>query len=223
MYKVAIVEDDANIRAELKILLENALYDVILIEEFDQADDKLLKAEPDLVLLDVNLPNISGFQICTKLRKSSNVPIIFVTSRNTSMDELNCITLGGDDYIAKPYNAPVLLARIASILKRSKKDLANEAIQLMYKGLILDVPSATVKYKDQVLELSRNELKILYYLLKHTESFVPRAELIDYLWDNQVFIDDNALSVNVTRIRSKLNDIGMEDFIKTKRGLGYKI
>lgn len=224
MYKIMIVEDDVNIRMELKMILENALYETLLEEDFKDTAANIIKNNPDIVLLDVNLPNKSGLQIISELRKSCDIPVIFLTSRNSSMDELNCITLGGDDYITKPYNGPILLARISSLLKRvnKNKDSGDNNI-LTHKGVTLDVLSATVKYENEKIELSKNELKILFFLMKNKDKIAKRADIVDYLWDNQVFIDDNTLSVNVTRIRNKLNSIGVKDFIETKRGLGYKI
>lgn len=222
MYKIMIIEDEANIRVELKTILENALYNVVLIDKFENVVNQILGENPDIILLDVNLPNKSGLDICMDLRKTSDIPIIFVTSKNTSMDELNCITLGGDDYISKPYNPPILLARISSILKRTKKITENKNV-LTHKGVTLDVLNATVKYNDDYIELSKTEMKILYYLFLNKDKIVDRISLVEYLWDNQSFIDDNTLSVNITRIRNKLSEIGVEDFIETKRGLGYKI
>ena len=222
MYKIMIIEDEANIRVELKTILENALYNVVLIDKFENVVNQILGENPDIILLDVNLPNKSGLDICKDLRKTSDIPIIFVTSKNTSMDELNCITLGGDDYISKPYNPPILLARISSILKRTKKITENKNV-LTHKGVTLDVLNATVKYNDDYIELSKTEMKILYYLFLNKDKIVDRISLVEYLWDNQSFIDDNTLSVNITRIRNKLSEIGVENFIETKRGLGYKI
>ena len=225
MYKIMIVEDEVNIRMELKMILENALYETVLIEEFDQVVEQIKKSAPDIILMDVNLPNRSGLEICAELRKSSDIPIIFVTSRNKSMDELNCITLGGDDYVSKPYNVPILLARISSLLKRVKKineNNKNENI-ITHRGVTLNLLSATIKYKDSEVELSKNELKILYFLFNNKDKIIPRIEIVEYLWDNQLFIDDNTLSVNITRIRNKLQSIGVEDFIENKRRLGYKI
>lgn len=217
-----VIEDEANIRVELKTILENALYNVVLIDKFENVVNQILGENPDIILLDVNLPNKSGLDICMDLRKTSDIPIIFVTSKNTSMDELNCITLGGDDYISKPYNPPILLARISSILKRTKKITENKNV-LTHKGVTLDVLNATVKYNDDYIELSKTEMKILYYLFLNKDKIVDRISLVEYLWDNQSFIDDNTLSVNITRIRNKLSEIGVENFIETKRGLGYKI
>ena len=222
MYKIMIIEDEANIRIELKTILENALYNVVLVDKFENVVNQILGENPDIILLDVNLPNKSGLDICMDLRKTSDIPIIFVTSKNTSMDELNCITLGGDDYISKPYNPPILLARISSILKRTKKITENKNV-LTHKGVTLDVLNATVKYNDDYIELSKTEMKILYYLFLNKDKIVDRISLVEYLWDNQSFIDDNTLSVNITRIRNKLSEIGVENFIETKRGLGYKI
>ena len=222
MYKIMIIEDEANIRVELKTILENALYNVVLIDKFENVVNQILGENPDIILLDVNLPNKSGLDICMDLRKTSDIPIIFVTSKNTSMDELNCITLGGDDYISKPYNPPILLARISSILKRTKKITENKNV-LTHKGVTLDVLNATVKYNDDYIELSKTEMKILYYLFLNKDKIVDRISLVEYLWDNQSFIDDNTLSVNITRIRNKLSEIVVENFIETKRGLGYKI
>lgn len=223
MYKIMIVEDEENIRNELKVILENTLYETIVVEKFNDVAMQIIDRNPDLVLLDVNLPGESGLKICSDLRKTSGIPIIFVTSRNTSMDELNCITLGGDDYISKPYNAPILLARISALLKRVKKNIDSNENVFTHKGVRLEVLSAMIKYKEKAIEVSKNELKILYYLFQNKGKIVPRIDLVEYLWDNQVFIDDNTLSVNITRIRNKLQEIGVNDFIQTKRGLGYKI
>ncbi|WP_032122445.1 response regulator transcription factor [Clostridium amazonitimonense] len=223
MFKIIVVEDDLNIRTELNILLQNALYDVVVIENFENVDKQIIDSNGDIVLLDVNLPGKSGLEICRNIRNNSDIPIIFVTSNNTSMDELNCITMGGDDYVSKPYNVPVLLARIASILKRTKKGKDNNDTRLIYKEIVLDILAGTIKYKNEEVEMSKNELKILFYLFKHNGEIVKRADLIEYLWDNQIFIDDNTLSVNMTRIRGKLEKVGVKNFIETKRGLGYKI
>lgn len=222
MAKILIIEDDEIIREELSLLLHNAGYEIKEIRNFSNIVDQILAIAPDLLLLDMNLPHESGLQICAKLRQSSQVPIIFVTANNTSMDELNCILQGGDDYIAKPYQIPILLARIGAILKRTTL-VNHSAEQLICNGVILDMPSASIFYQGKQSELTKNEWKILCYLFKHQGHIVSRAELIDYLWDNEVFIDDNTLSVNITRIRNHLADLGVTDFIVTKRGMGYLI
>lgn len=225
MAKIYIVEDEETIRKELSLLLKNTGYEIAETKNFRDVTEQILEAAPDLVLLDVSLPGESGLQICAKLRQVSQIPIIFVTANNTSMDELNCIMQGGDDYIAKPYQTPILLARIGAVLKRSLPEVStaeNETGQLVCSGVILDMASATVSYNGKKAELTKNEWKILCYLFKHQGKIVSRSELIDYLWDNEVFIDDNTLSVNMTRIRSRLTGIGVDELIVTKRGLGYK-
>ncbi|WP_283684771.1 response regulator transcription factor [Parablautia sp. Marseille-Q6255] len=218
---ILIIEDDVSIRQELKQLLENALYDVSTLTEFTNYTECIKNIRPDLILLDVNLPNLSGFEVCQKIREQSNVPIIFVTSRTDSMDELNGMLKGGDDYITKPFVAPILLAHIAAVLKRTYKKEQQEKIT--YKGIELDMIRGRILYDGKCAELSKNELKIMHYLFTHAGEIVSRIELVENLWDQQIFIDDNALSVNMTRLRSKLETIGVQNFIETKRGMGYRI
>ncbi len=222
MYKIAIVEDDREIREELAILLKNAGYQINQINNFENVEQQILENEYDLILLDVNLPNINGYEICSKIRTKSKIPIIFVTSRNNSMDELNGIILGGDDYIEKPYNVPILLARIQNLLKRTYDREENES-RLEYKGIELDILKSQIYFQYKEIELTKTEIKTLYYLFKHSDKIVPRADIIDYLWDNEVYADDNSLSVIITRLREKLKEIGVENLIETKRGQGYKL
>lgn len=205
------------------MLLKNALYNVTALERFECAASDILEAAPDLVLLDLNLPGESGFDICTKVRAGSDIPIIFLTGRTDSADELNGMLRGGDDYITKPFHPPILLARIAAVLKRTKRDSKKEASVLRYKDVELHLAKGCVKSGGKSTELSKNEMKILHCLFCRQGEIVPRADMIEYLWDNQVFIDDNSLSVNMTRLRNKLDGIGVHDFIETKRGMGYRI
>lgn len=219
---IYIVEDDENIREELKLLLNTSGYEVCTTIDYKNAADDILSVNPDMVLLDVNLEGISGLTICDRLREKSDVPIIFVTGNNTSMDELNCIIRGGDDYISKPYQPPILLARIAALLKRTKKSTDKKSDTILECGNVRLDTSVALIYKDnKKAELTKNEMKILYYLFANKGKIISREELIDYLWDNDVFIDDNALSVNVTRIRNKLKELDEEKLIQTKRGMGY--
>ncbi len=220
---IVIVEDDAVIRQELKLLLENALYQVTALEDFSDVSSVVLSLETDLVLLDLNLPLESGFDICTKIRARSAVPVIFVTSRTDSMDELTGILKGGDDYITKPFQAPILLARIGAVLKRTQRQFEGEPARFVHKEVELDISRGTISFHGNQRELSKNELKIMHLLFKRKGQIVPRADMIEYLWDNQVFIDDNTLSVNITRIRGKLAEIGIEHLIETRRGMGYRI
>ncbi len=219
---ILIVEDESAIRQELKLLLENALYQVTALDDFTNVPEEVLSCSPNLVLLDLNLPGESGFDICSRIRASSEVPIIFVTSRTDSMDELTGLMKGGDDYITKPFHAPILLAHIAAVLKRTARG-GSEVTKLAHREAELDIARGSLSFRGQVVELTKNELKIMHYLFLNKEKIVSRANLIEYLWDNQVFIDDNTLSVNMTRIRTKLDRAGMHDFIRTRRGLGYYI
>lgn len=227
---IMVVEDEPAIRQELCQLLSNALYQVSAVEDFTDVAQTILDKEPNLVLLDLNLPVESGYDICTKIRKCSDVPIIFLTSRTDSMDELTGMLKGGDDYITKPFQPPILLARIAAVLKRSVKDKEEDKTAMVCGDLTLDLARGIVcrqasgTWEKAQVELTKNELKILNCLFQHKGQIVSRMDLIEYLWDQQVFIDDNALSVNMTRIRGKLKEIGIpQDYIKTKRGMGYYI
>lgn len=221
--KILIIEDEINIREELSQLLHNALYEVCTIHDFTDVAHQVFENNPDLILLDISLPGKDGLSVCTEIRAVSEVPIIFVTALASSMDELNGMLKGGDDYITKPYQPPILLARIAAVLKRSQKNQPEDSSRLEHNLITLDVAKSTISSPDQTTELTKNELQILYCLFCHKGEIVSRADLIECLWDNQIFIDDNTLSVNITRIRNKLKEIGIEEFIHTKRGMGYQI
>lgn len=221
--RIALIEDEPAIRQELTLLLQNALYEVTALRDFANAASAALAASPDLILLDIKLPGASGFDICTEVRAVSDVPILFLTSQTSAADELNGMLKGGDDYITKPFHPPILLARIAAVLKRTKKAGARELNKLEYKGVVLDIARGSIGYQGSHCELTKNEFKILHYLFQNTGRIIPRIELIEYLWDNQVFIDDNTLSVNMTRLRGKLEHLGVQNFVETKRGMGYRL
>lgn len=227
--QIVIVEDDKGIRKELKQLLENAFYEVKMIEVFENVAGQIcsMNPVPDLILLDLNLPGEDGFDICARLREHSDIPIIFLTSRTDSMDELTGILKGADDYITKPFNSPILLARIGVVLKRTTDRNAEKsrenALNIEYKNVILNIAGGYIEHDGKRADLTKNELKILHLLYQKKGEIVPRLDMIEYLWDNEVFIDDNTLSVNVTRLRGKLAEIGVKDFIETKRGMGYRI
>lgn len=228
MHHILIVEDDPDIRQELKVLLENALYRVSCIEKFTDVDVQIADSGADLILLDVNLPGPDGMAVCRRLRERVSTPVIFVTSRNDAMDELNGMLMGGDDYVTKPYHAPILLARIAAVLKRTGgaaqkpgEENGQDPHRFLCGGCGLNLLTGTVEFKGKSEELTRNELRICYYLFSHKNEIVSRADLIEDLWENQIFVDDNTLSVNMTRIRNKLRNIGVEDLITTRRGQGY--
>ena len=221
--KILIIEDEAVIRRELKILLENAMYEVAVLTEFHHILPQIAEQSPDLILLDINLPGCSGFNLCTQIRGEMGVPVIFPTSRTDSMDELNGILKGGDDYITKPYQAPILLARIGAVLKRTMGGRLKEQTQFVHKDVRLDIAGCVLTCRDKQAELTKAEMKILYRLFKRPGEYVSRTDLIEYLWENKIFIDDNTLSVHMTRIREKLKAIGVHELIVTKRGLGYRI
>ena len=221
MQKIMIVEDDQAIREELALLLENEGYAPIVGEDFSTILEQAGRECPDLVLLDVGLPGRDGFSLCANLRKSVKAPVIFVTSRSSSLDEVRALSLGGDDYITKPYSIPVLLARIKAVLRRSGATDGTDVLEAA--GLCLSLTKGTVSVSGQTAELTRNELQILTCLMAHAGQIVSRADLIETLWDNQIYIDDNTLNVNMTRLRTKLAEIGLPDAIKTRRGMGYQL
>lgn len=226
MQKILIIEDDPAIRDELSLLLKNEGYSTLAPGDFTDIPVLAAQYTPDLLLLDINLPGRDGFSLCAELRKTIEAPIIFVTSRDSGLDEVRALSLGGDDYIAKPYSIPVLLARIKAVLRRTGKAPAPSDI-MEYGGLRLNLTKGTVsvniKMKIETAVLTRNELQILACLISHAGEIVSRADLIETLWDNQIYIDDNTLSVNVTRLRGKLARLGFPDFIKTRRGMGYQL
>lgn len=220
MEKIMIIEDEADIREELALLLANAGYRTLAPEDFSDITGEIAKEAPDLILLDIGLPDTDGYRLCRKIREQSDLPVIFVTSRNTSLDELRALSLGGDDFIAKPYNVPVLIARIKAMLRRNGDRYNSESLTV--KGLTLEPRKGTMRCGGHTCDLTKNELKILCCLMERQGEIVSRAELIEYLWDNEIYIDDNTLSVNMTRVRGKLNALGLDDYISTKRGMGYK-
>ena len=220
MPKILIIEDDAIIRTELKTLLERNGYVTLAPDSFDNIVSWALDARP-LILLDLGLPNNDGHQICRELRKKSSVPIIIVTSHDTDMDELMSMILGADDFITKPYNTHILLARIEHILYRAYGNLQDNILRC--GDLLLDQNASTVKYNKNSRELTKNELRILRLLMKNQGKIISRDQLMNELWQTDEFVDDNTLTVNINRLRKKLREIGSPNLIQTKRGQGYKI
>ena len=214
MAEILIVEDEIKLRQELKVFLNNNGFKTKEIIDFDDTLKQMLCFDGDLILLDVNLPNVNGEFLCREYRKIANKPIIIVTSRNSELDELMCINYGADDFVTKPYNPLILLARIEAVLKRVNP---KEELIINYQNVCLDVS------KSRVIDLSKNELKIFHYLLSHRGMIISREKLMSYLWDSDMFVDDNTLTVNINRLRKKLEDIGLKDVILTKRKQGYII
>lgn len=224
MDKIVIIEDSEVIRDELRTFLERSGYEVKAATDFDDVVNFIKGENPDLVLLDINLPVFDGYYICRELRKISAIPVIVVTSRNSELDELMSMNIGADDFVTKPYNMQILLARIEAVLKRTKKDYANSDI-LNIESLELNLSNGVVRNtrNSKQEEITKNEIKILSYMMKNKGKIVSREELMNYLWSTDFFVDDNALSVNMTRLRKKLEGIGIENPIETRRGLGYII
>ena len=220
MSKIFIVEDEKTIREELSIFLSRYGYEVEALEDFENIIENIKGSNCDLILLDINLPVFDGYYICRAVRKFSDVPIIVVTSRDSDIDELMSMNLGADDFVTKPYNTQILLARIEAILKRVNKSLMAQDI-LEYNEMKVNLSNGTISYNNKTIEITKNELKIISYLIKNKGKIVSREDLMNYLWDCEMFIDDNTLSVNVTRIRKKLEEIGLKNIIETRRGLGY--
>ena len=220
MEKIIIVEDDEIIREELQSFLGRYGYEFVVPRELENIVEFILKENSDLVLLDINLPIYDGYYICREIRKKSEVPIIIVTSRDSDMDELMSMNLGADDFVTKPYNTQILLARIAALLKRSNNKTTSNNI-LNYKNLQLNLSNAKITCNNKEAELTKNEVKILSYLMNHQGQIVSRDLLMEYLWSTDYFVDDSTLTVNITRLRKKLEEIGIENVIETRRGLGY--
>ena len=222
MEKIIIIEDDEIIREELKNFLSKYGYEIVAATSFDNVVKFILNENANLVLLDINLPIFDGYYICREVRKTSDIPIIIVTSRDSDMDELMSMNLGADDFVTKPYNTQILLARIEALLKRSGLNITTNNI-LTYKDFQLNLSNATITYNEKEIELTKNEVKILSYLINHKGEIVSRELLMEYLWSTEYFVDDSTLTVNITRLRKKLAEIGIENVIETRRGLGYII
>lgn len=219
MKKIMIVEDDIELREELSTFLNNSGYQVKLVTEFDTLNQTFsnLASDVDLILLDINIPGMNGESLLKTFRKTSNIPVIMVTSKNNEMDELLCMSYGADDYITKPYNPQILLLRMEAVLKR----MSQTSTVLSYRDITFHLSKGVIQRGTKEVPLSKNELKIFHYLLMHQGAIVSREEIMRYLWDTEEFIDDNTLTVNMNRIRNKLREIGLIDAIETRRGQGY--
>ena len=221
MHKLMIVEDDESISSELKELLQNSGYEAVVLQDFNNSLNEILRVAPDLLLLDINIPYMNGELLLQSLRKSSNTPVIMVTSKNSETDEALSISYGADDYITKPYNPNILLLRIGAVLKRIKTNYGANSNKLSYRDLLFDVQKGIIKKDSIEIVLTKNEMIIFSYLLSHKNKIVTRDELMTTLWDNTEFVNDNALTVNISRLRNKLKEIGYEDAIDTRKGQGY--
>ncbi len=222
MFRIMVVEDEEKIREELKNLLERYGYQVQALNDFHEAAGQIIAARPHLVLLDINLPEYDGYVLCRQIRQQSSVPIIMVTSRDSDVDELMSMNLGADDFITKPYHVQILLAHIQAILKRTYHE--DQGRLLEANGVLLDLGRGSAAYRGQSVELTKNEMRILGLLMRKQGTIVSRDEIMTDLWQSEEFVDDNTLTVNINRLRRKLESIGVpQDYLSTKRGLGYMI
>ena len=222
MYKILIVEDDETIAGGLKTHLEKWNYQTECMTDFKDVMGKFVEFEPQLVLLDIVLPFFNGFHWCQEIRKISKVPIIFLSSVNDNMNIVMAMNMGGDEFIEKPFDLNVVTAKVQAVLRRTY-EFRGTADVMEWNGAILNLADATVLYQDQKLELSKNEFKILQILLENTGKIVSRESIMTRLWDSNEFIDDNTLTVNVARLRKKMEQIGLGGKIITKKGIGYMV
>ena len=223
MFKIMIVEDDVRIK---EILLENIVrwgFDGKATENFNDVFVEFSKYSPHLILMDINLPFFDGFYWCGKIREISKVPIIFVSSRNNNMDVIMAINMGGDDFIQKPFSLEILMAKINALIRRTYSYADAQTNVLEYKNIVLNIKDNSVFFKDRRVELSRNEFSILYLLMKNNGNLISREKIMRSLWEDESFVDDNTLTVNINRLRKKLENIELEDLIKTKKRQGYII
>lgn len=222
MQKILIVEDDEKLRDELEIFLNKNGYEAQSLKVFDNSINDILAINPDLVLLDINLPFTDGEFICKEIRKQSNMPIIIITSRDNEIDELISINYGADHYITKPFNIQILLAKIGSVLRRS--NMSGEITEKIdAKDFVLNTSKSTIEKDGKVIELTKNEYKILKYLVQNREVIVSREDIMECLWESESFIDDNTLTVNINRLRNKLEELNLKELLLTKRGQGYML
>jgi len=222
MYKIMIVEDEEKIRDILKKSLEKWSFEVCAVEDFNNTFEEFAREAPQLVLMDVNLPVCDGFYWCSKIRSISKTPVIFLSSRSSNMDIVMAVNMGGDDYITKPFSIEVLVAKINAVLRRTYSYSEANMDTLEFKNVIISLKNNTVYYNDKTVELTKNEFKIIYVLMKNHDNIVSREDIMQELWQDENFIDDNTLTVNVNRLRKKLKEVGI-DFIKTIKNQGYVI
>lgn len=220
MQKILIIEDDEKLREELETFLNRNGFIATSLKKFDNAVADILEIKADLLLIDINLPYTDGEFICKEIRETSNVPIIMVTSRDNEMDELLSLNYGADQYVTKPYNIQILLAKIVGLLKRNQ-NAGNNPDKIDCGEFVLNTAGRIIEKEDNKVELTKNEYKILEYLVLHRQQVISRDEIMDYLWESEEFVDDNTLNVNIKRLRTKLEELGLIDQIETRRGQGY--
>lgn len=222
MYRVLIIEDDMTIAKSMKNSLCQWNYETEYIVDFKDITTQFIQFDPHLVLLDISLPFFNGYHWCSEIRKISKVPIIFVSSMSNNMNIIMAVNMGGDDFIAKPFDLNILVAKVQALLRRTYS-FGGKMDVIEHRGVVLSLNSATLEYKGTKVELTKNEFKILQILLENIGKVISRDAIMTRLWESDSYIDDNTLTVNVTRLRKKLSDAGISDFIKTKKGIGYMV
>lgn len=220
MKDILLIEDDVDLSKEISQALGNWGFNISLIDNFEAILEEFMDKKPQLIIMDINLPFYNGFYWCEEIRKISNVPIMFLSSRDSDMDLIMGINNGGDDYITKPFSLDVLVTKINAIMRRTY-DYGENASLIYHGEIVFDIEKGTIKYREKNVDLTKNEIKIMILLLKNKSKIVSRESLMMYLWDSDEFISDNALTVNINRLRVKFKELGFEDFIKTKKGIGY--
>lgn len=221
MYKLLLIEDDQSIREKIKNKLEDWNYNIVLIEDFKNIEEIFIRESPDLVIIDINLPYYDGFHWCKSIRKLSKVPIMMISARDSSMDQIMAMDLGADDYIVKPFYMEVLVAKIKALLRRNYAYKDYSLNILTYKNLKLQLNMSQLIMGDEIIELTKNEMVILDSFFNEPNRIHNRSDLMHQLWQSDAFVDDNTLSVNINRLRKKLSDYKINDLILTKKGIGY--
>ncbi len=219
-YKIFIVEDDNSIAASIKKGLEAWGCDVCLANDFSNIMDEFVAFEPQLVLMDITLPFFNGYYWCGEIRKVSKVPVIFISSASDNMNIVMAMSMGADDFIAKPFDMNVLMAKVQAMLRRTY-DFGTDTHLISHKGLLLNLDNQSITFDGHAIDLTKNEFKILQMLMENIGRIVKRDAIMEHLWDSEEFVDENTLSVNMTRIRKKLDVVGLYDYITTKKGVGY--
>lgn len=222
MYRILIVEDDKIIARSIKRHLDGWDYETACVEDFSCVMEKFTEFAPQLVLMDIKLPFFNGYHWCAEIRKISKVPVIFISSASDNMNIVMAVNMGGDDFVAKPFDLDVLTVKIQAMLRRSY-DFVGQSTVIEHKGAFLNLTEATMIFGDAKVELTKNELKTLQVLMENKDKVVSRDTLMTKLWESDSYVDENTLSVNVNRLRKKLETIGLSDFILTKKGIGYRV
>ncbi|KUG05422.1 two-component response regulator yvcp [hydrocarbon metagenome] len=223
MYKILIVEDDNTISSIMQDRLNKWGYETLTVREFNDVLSTYISFQPHLVLMDINLPFYDGFYWCAKIREIGKIPIVFISSRDTDGDKIRAISQGGDDYIEKPFSLDLLIAKVQAVLRRAYSYSDQTLNVIGHKDMLLNLENSRVLYQDNAVALTQNECKMLALLIRNGGKTVTRTRLIKVLWDDESFVDDNTLTVNVNRLRKKLNSIGLEDYIETVKGEGYRL